>query len=239
MFSYYEWALKYALKVGDIGSQVQLLCSLGDACLETGRMPEAVQYYNQGSATVKETGYKKYEFAPLYGLARIDRINGKPAESYRRMEQSLSIARAMKDRKREILCLMELGAILTDRGEHRAAILKLEQALDLIQQTRNKELVSECEGRIGISHECMGEYQEASEHYDRALKSARDVGNQSQEARWLSYYGYNYQHLPDGNNITAVELTEWAVEIAEKTQNEALRHQCAEKYQAARSQRNN
>ena len=107
----------------------------------------------------------------------------------------------------------------------------------MIQRTGSKEFASECNGRIGISYELMGDHIDADTYYKTALSISREVGNLSQEALWLGYQGYNYQHLPDGNNITAIELTEWALEIAQKTQNKRLELLCSEKYYQARSER--
>lgn len=139
----------------------------------------------------------------------------------------------MKDRENEILCLIEIGIIKSTEGDHSKAIFTFEKAQEIIQQTKNKDFTSECIGRIGISYELTGDYEKAGKYYKRALNVSREMGNQAQEAIWLSHYGYNYKHLPDGNNITAIELTEQAKDIAKKTRNEKLSRICFEKYQMA------
>lgn len=230
VLTYYQRGLELAEKTGDIGGQVQLLCSLGDAHSDLGKTLDAVKCYARAGELLKETGLKKFEAASIYGLGRVERINGYPARSYPLMQQALSISHKIGDGRREILCLIQLGGMDTDQKNFSNADSHLQEALRIIEQTKNKEFESECVGRLGIVHQLQHDYQKAGYLYDRALAVARKVGNQSQEALWLSHSGYNYQFIPGGNRLTALELTEWAMEIARKTQNTRLETICMEKY---------
>lgn len=100
------------------------------------------------------------------------------------LNESLMIARSLKDDIRVAWCLALMGNISLFRQQYAAALQHYNEGLAMFRRMDAREGMYTCLGNIGIVYTAMGNYDEAYTYLDSYLKSAREDGDY-----WRLYAG--------------------------------------------------
>ncbi|MFN6525795.1 CHAT domain-containing tetratricopeptide repeat protein [Nostoc sp. ChiSLP03a] len=111
------------------------------------------------------------------------------------LQQALTIARELKDQKREAIALVYLGFNYDALGEKQKALSFYNQALPLWRAVGDRSGVATTLNNIGAVYDDLGEKQKALEFYNQALPLRRAVGDRSGEATTLNNIGKVYDDL--------------------------------------------
>lgn len=115
------------------------------------------------------------------------------AESSRRaidkLKDSLSLWRAIGDRREEARTLRRIGDIYQPFCEYQNALTVYRQALLLDRETKDRWGESETLNQISYVYISLGENQKALEQCTKALKSSQETGNRRGEAAALNNIG--------------------------------------------------
>jgi tetratricopeptide (TPR) repeat protein len=112
--------------------------------------------------------------------------------------------------------LGNLGVAYRDLSDAPLAIKYYEKALEIAQQTGDKQHENTWMGQIGIANDDLAKYQDAIEWYRKALTITQQMGDEGKlnENRWLADIGVAYYNL--GKYEDAYDYYKKAIEIAKQ-----------------------
>ncbi|MFB3889996.1 MAG: tetratricopeptide repeat protein [Candidatus Bathyarchaeia archaeon] len=113
-----------------------------------------------------------------------------------------------------------LGAAYRDLGEAKKAIEYYKKALEIAQQTSDKERENLWLGYLGIAHDDLCEYDTAIQWYEKALNTARQNGYKEHECRWRGDLGVSYYN--QGKYRESIGIYEQALALAQQNSYERL-----------------
>lgn len=175
-----ERALQAALQAAttaDNPRQVAaVLNSLGDLRLRSGRLDEALSFFDRAAHLGRQSGDEYVTALMNAGWARVE-LN-QLAEAHDVFSRVLEIRRLSVNQR--LGALRQLGIIARFRGQHDEALRHLTEALDLARGTeleRSKALVHR---QIGYSHLGRKRFHDAEEHFRKAYEISRALQRSDQ-----------------------------------------------------------
>ena len=128
-------------------------------------------------------------------------------------QQSLDIAQAIGDRRREAASLGNLGNAYDSLGEYRRAINFHQQSLDIKQAIGDRRGEAASLGSLGNAYASLGEYRRAIDFHQQHYDIAQAIGDHRGEANSLGNLGLAYFSL--GEYRRAIDFHQQSLDIAQ------------------------
>ncbi|BAZ23773.1 TPR repeat-containing protein [Kalymmatonema gypsitolerans NIES-4073] len=113
------------------------------------------------------------------------------------LQQVLTLARELQDKKLEALALNDLGFNHNRIGERQQALEYYNQSLPLYRSVGDRTGEATTLSNIGLVYSDLGQKQEALKYYNQSLPLSRAVGDRTGEAITLNNIGGVYNDLGD------------------------------------------
>ncbi len=123
-------------------------------------------------------------------------------------------AQTVDARKVEADRLMQQGEQQYQKGQFKAALLSLEQALQIYQQIGDRAGVGRALGNLGVAYRSLGDYQKAIDFYQQSLAIAQQIGDRAGVGRALGNLGNAYHSL--GDYQKAIDFHQQSLAIAQQ-----------------------
>jgi tetratricopeptide (TPR) repeat protein len=136
---------------------------------------------------------------------------GQVGQAIQLLEQALTIAREIGDRRYEGFWLGRLARAYRDLGQHKRAIELLKQDLSNARDIGDRQAEGAILGNLGIACYAIGQVAQAIEFYGQAVAIAREIGARGYEGNWLGHLGEAYRAV--GQVERALKLYEDALTI--------------------------
>ncbi|MEM7355490.1 MAG: tetratricopeptide repeat protein, partial [Acidobacteriota bacterium] len=107
-------------------------------------------------------------------------------------ERALEMAVAEDDRESRAVLSMQLGHLLSDRGNQSAALPHYLQALELHRELGDTEATTEALNAVGVAYYFMGFFHLALEHHLEALERRESLPDSDKTAKSLNNIGLVY-----------------------------------------------
>jgi CHAT domain-containing protein/Flp pilus assembly protein TadD len=127
-------------------------------------------------------------------------------------QQSLKIAREIKDRKGEGGTLSNLGLDYSRLGDYPKAIDYYQQSLKIAIEIKDRKGEGAVLGNLGSAYLLLGDYPKAIDFQQQALTIAREIKDRSVEGNTLGNLGNAYDAL--GEYPKAIEYHQQSLKIA-------------------------
>jgi CHAT domain-containing protein/tetratricopeptide (TPR) repeat protein len=148
----------------------------------------------------------------LGNLGLAYRALGNYAQAIEYSQQSLAIAREIKNRQVEGMALGNLGIANHSLGNYAQAIEYSQQSLAIAREIKDREGESMALGNLGIANHSLGNSGKAIEYIQQQLAIAREIKDRLGEGRALAILGDAYLKL--GNSGKAIEYIQQQLAIA-------------------------
>ena len=134
-------------------------------------------------------------------------------------EQSLQIARELKDGSAESEALMRLGTAHRTLNQFSKAFDYLEQGLAIARDTKNRSVEADALNQLGFLYYCVHQNNRALSYYEQALVLERYIKNRPEEANTLYVLGAVYHALGQGKQAleTYLKALSVAMEVKDRT----------------------
>ncbi|MCP4344237.1 MAG: tetratricopeptide repeat protein [Desulfobacterales bacterium] len=205
----YQNALKYltksvqlAQKQNDPIAEADALNDLSGVYGYLGQFRSALDSLNKSLAIYKEFGNREAEGRALgnIGWAYMKLCEYKKAIHY--LEEALRIQSEEGDLHGKIADMMNIAISYKELGEYNKALKLLKDSLDIIKEDDNPRY-GEILCYIGKTYSDAGDYQNAENYLQQALKIHKDIGNQGLISEDLRGLGIIFESL--GDNKMALE----------------------------------
>ncbi|MEA5478360.1 CHAT domain-containing protein [Pseudanabaena galeata UHCC 0370] len=133
------------------------------------------------------------------------------------LQQSLKIAREIKDRLGEVPSLVNLGLAYDSLGKYDKSIEFHLQSLAIAREIKNRLGEGASLANLGIAYRSLGKYDKAIEFYLQSLAIAREIKNRLGEGLALGNLGIAYYSL--GKYDKAIEFQLQSLAIAREIKN--------------------
>ena len=134
---------------------------------------------------------------PLNSLGTVYKDLGDNKKAIEYYQQSLKIARAIGDRKREGYAFNGLGLAYRRLGDYKQAIQYHQQHLKIARAIGNREGEANSLGNLGSAYGSLGDYKQAIQYHQQSLQIDRVIGDRQGEGNSLGNLGIAYQSLGD------------------------------------------
>ncbi|XP_078583857.1 uncharacterized protein LOC144866369 [Branchiostoma floridae x Branchiostoma japonicum] len=203
----YEAALKWNLKylkivqqVGDKKEQTAAHICLGDTYRFLGELDQATSHLNTALQIAQQTGDQHGQMKVYFemGEMHMDQLHS-PHTAIQYYEQSLTLARQLKDKREEGLAYNRLGLSHRDMGEYEAVGDKKKQTAAHIS--------------VGDTYRLLGKLDQATFHFNTALQVAQQTWDQHGQMDVYCKMG-DMQREQLHSPRTAIQYYEKALDIA-------------------------
>lgn len=133
--------------------------------------------------------HRRYRARGLVTAGTLAQTRGDTEDAVARIEESVSILRALEDQQALARALGELGIIAYERGDFFRAKTLHEESLAIRRDVGDAAGVAETLAHLGIIAANQGEYERAEILYDESLASERQIENADGIARALAGLG--------------------------------------------------
>jgi tetratricopeptide (TPR) repeat protein len=170
---------------------------------------QCVKFAQQGLALAKEINVDPFIFSEnlISALYRLEKID----EAHRATNDAIDMARAEKNRDKEVNFLLSLGEsyMLNDKLEE--ALETYQLALDGAQRLQRQADRGYLSGRIGFILAELGKIDESITYHNEALRLAREYEYPELEAEQLSMLAMAY--LDNGENEKALDFANQSLQV--------------------------
>ncbi|MDY6804272.1 MAG: tetratricopeptide repeat protein [Cyanobacteriota bacterium] len=198
----------------DRKKEVVRLNNEGLQLLNTGRVREALENFQQALVIVREIGDLQGEGVILnnIGLAYDNLSNYDRALEF--YEEALPILREVEDRLEEGNTLSNIGLVYRHLSEYDKALDYYQQALEIRREVDDRLGEGTTLNNIGSVYYHQGQYQQALQKLQQALDIRREVGDRAGQGATLNNIGAVYKSQGEYNQ--ALQKFQQALEIAQK-----------------------
>ena len=184
-----------------------------------GDHPQAQRWAELVLLLARSRGERQAELRALHYKGAIALRHGDVDQAEDRFAEALMLARALQDDTAEARCLNNLGIIAFLRGDPGAALANYQLALAAYQQAGVVRGIAETHHNIGISWRERGDYRQALEAAEQAVRLAREL--QDDTLLGLALTGRAETHLVMGDAALAAAELVRAAEAYHRVQFEA------------------
>jgi tetratricopeptide (TPR) repeat protein len=128
-------------------------------------------------------------------LGNAYRVLGRMERATGALEEALSMAREIGDRRNETIILGNLGNAYGELGQIKRAIKLYEEALAITREIGDRSAEEIHLGRLGVAYRSLGQMKRGIEMHEQALDITRDIGDRRREYYQLSCLGSAYHDL--------------------------------------------
>lgn len=191
------------------------LGSLGTVYSNTGRVREAIPYYEKALVSARSDNSKQSISCYLSSLGNAFFSLGELRKALEYYEQALAVSQEISNREMEGTDLSNIGRYYSEIGQTRKAMEYFEQALTINREFGDRQGEAINIGLIGKAYSQLGQTRMSIEYFEQALSIARVIGARTTEGADLSCIGSLYLDL--GEPRKGVEYFERALTIARET----------------------
>jgi tetratricopeptide (TPR) repeat protein len=167
---WYEEALSFYQKIGDVLGQANCIQRLGDIALRRSDHDTARTRYEQALPLYRNVGSVQGEADCIKGLGDIALERSDHDTARARYEQALPLCRNVGDVLGEANCIQSLGDIALRRSDHDTARARYEQALPLYRNVGSVLGEANCIRRLGDIAGVEGDHAAQRGLYEQALR---------------------------------------------------------------------
>ena len=166
---------KFAAAAQLLSHQPEILDTLGRTLQQLGEWDKALTYHRRVLKILQQTNDKNGIAKARLHIGDVYTRRGELAEAHHQYQQVLTLAEKTKHLKAYASALLGIGAIQTKQGNY-------QPAFDLQLNFEGKEGLVKCYVNIAIVYERMGNPKRAQTYHQRALRLAKEIGNEVSEA---------------------------------------------------------
>lgn len=160
---------------GNLDGQANAFNNIGTILDEVGRFQKAIEYYTRSIEICRQTEDRKGIGTALGNLGNTYYGLGDYEESERYQYQALQISRELNLHDNEIHNLINLSNAQNALGKLDSARFNSNLALGKSTELDNPQLIWISTLNLGDNYEKRGEYQQAIDHYERALGIVEEI----------------------------------------------------------------
>lgn len=182
---------------------VLVLSGLANVYLYQDELKEAEEYSQQSIALANSVGDSvKSLFGPIqYGVAvswlnlgDLAKRDGRYGEAITYFQKALESFKTLSRTSPQYMAdaadsLAEIGRVYRVKGEHRAALRYLNQALEIAKTVSHKDKIASVLNSLGVLYIEQNDYPRASEYINQSLSIYRETGDPYEIARTLINQG--------------------------------------------------
>lgn len=154
---------------------------------------------------------RSIEAKTLNNIGYVYHGQGRYLEAIENYQQSLTIAKELKDRGSEAMGLTNIGAVYLSQGEYSKALESFQKSLEINIAIGDRSTERTSLNNIGQVYSNWGRYTQALEFHQKSLAIAKEIGTRSGEATTLSNIGTIYGD--QGNYRQSMEYQQQALAI--------------------------
>ena len=171
----FQSATLQARELGDKKALARCLNSSATALRGLGRYEDALNYYHQTLVSARELNDLRTQWTVLRNTGALYFETGESDRSEAPLQESLRLARELKNNALQALSLETLGLWEMNREHYSAALNFYEQSL--ATKPENPLVLAETLNNLGITYELLGESQKAVDVLQQALKTKEATGS--------------------------------------------------------------
>lgn len=172
----------------DIAGQASTLNQLGSVHLQLGDPERALELFDDALRLRRQAGDRRGEAYTLQSTGVAQTTLGHYAAALERLEEARRLFDAVSDREGQTSALTHLAHLALITGEPQRSLTLAQRALAIVDQRPNL-ITTFLLSVTGDAQLAMKRYDEAAGLYQRAVLSAREMGDALAEARSLAGLG--------------------------------------------------
>jgi len=176
---FYDRALLKLSAIDDKMSKARILSGIADVYMYVGKYEEAFEYYKRALLLQDATHDQRSKASTLLSMSYLHFTKGEFDAMQDACEQSLKICEDLDIKDVMASVLHMLGSAYYSKGYIRKGIEITGKGLSISQKIGNKVGESNCLRAIGMQHQTAGEYDIASQYFQRALEINKQLWTKS------------------------------------------------------------
>ena len=148
---------------------IRIYSSLGSACMDSGRLKEALDYLLTGLEAGRKSGDKELILDIYFGLSGIEYLERRFESSLVYAEEAYELAAGIKNKSQSARALNNMGALCVEMGKYDRALEYLNAALVIADRKKNFLFKATTLDEIGMVYHKLGETGKALEYLNQAL----------------------------------------------------------------------
>lgn len=205
-------AIEAARKVDDVDLQAGMYALLGQIAHVDRDIRRSVENYYQALDLYRELGRRDEEVNVLSQLGTMAMESGQVKDAMALYSEALDIAAETGQRAAAVRLYGRLARLAQRQGDHNAALIALEQAVDIAEGIDQPILLNQALQHLAVAQDTANQ-PDYMDTYERALRLARQVGDEYGEAMMLTNVGARL--LAEGARRDSVEVLEHAIHLAD------------------------
>ncbi len=205
-------AIDAARRVNDLDLQAGMHSLLGQISLADRKIADAVDHYNDALDLYRELGRKDEEVSVLSQLGTMAMDVGQVRDAMTLYADALEVAAESGQRAAAVRLYGRLARLAQRQGDSHAALDALSQAVEIAETIDQPVLLNQALQHLAVAQDAASD-PAALATYERALRLAREVGDEYGEALMLTNVGARL--LSQGARRDAVEVLEHALHLAD------------------------
>ncbi|CAH1272745.1 TTC28 [Branchiostoma lanceolatum] len=180
-----EWDkmyLKISEEIGEKKNQIAAHTQVGNAFRLLGKVDQATSHFNTALRMAQQVGDQHGRMDVYFYMGEIqrDKFNS-PRTSIQYYEQSLALARQLRDKHWEGAAYNRLGRAHYEMGEYEAALEWLKKELMIRLESGDKAYLLTAHENMAGSYKALGKPDQARSHYQSAMTLAMETGNKEKQ----------------------------------------------------------
>lgn len=155
----------------------------------------------------------------LYALSNMGAIHtmlGNLDDAVGLLEESIVIAKELKDEKQEAYSLNTMANIFSARGDVRKAIGCFERTLELFEGSKDSSAISGTMNNLGVQYTRLGDYRMALDYHNRALAVAKTHKDTPYILDAYTYTADVYLQIGDYDKSMAYYQRDYDISVRQK-----------------------
>jgi tetratricopeptide (TPR) repeat protein len=182
-------AVAAAGRLADVAAQASAHRVLAGACIEAGRLDEALDHLGRALEMYRQAGDRARQARTQLGLALVHGRGTRYADALAHATEALALYRATGYRAGQAEAHNTIGWYHALRGEHRHALPHCQRALALHRGGDDRNGQAHAWDSLAYCHHHLGHHRRAITCYRQALRLFRQLENRDGEADTLIHLG--------------------------------------------------
>lgn len=165
----YEKAVSLARQINDRHAEARMINVIGTLYYQQGNFSTAIAYYDQAMQRFESLDDAEGQSQTLNNMGIIYRIRRNYARAIHIYKQSLALKQQLDDAIGAAHTMRNLGLLHAYKGDAEMSLDYLHAAIDILEQHDKPSEIAACEVGIGHALYTLGQYDEASFMFEKAL----------------------------------------------------------------------
>ena len=198
---------------GNRVEQARVLTGIAFVYARVGENEKAIDYYERALALFEKANYPNGQAATLYSAARVYYELDQHQKALDAQQKALEIARAIHDRRLEIIVLLEIGKMRAAAGDNSAAIRNYLLAQSFAHSQKDLRSEMDAWNLLGLTYKTQNKKQQALGCFRKALTLSREAEYRFGESATL--YNIAKTQFELGELAEAQTQTRAAIDVIE------------------------